>query len=282
MAGFIAFLMIPLIQSFLMVFSRVEINAVKQQYSMTFTGLDNLRRVFLIDPDFTRLLSEEILRMVLIVPAILIFSLFIAVLLNQHFPGRGLVRAIFFLPVIFSSGIIVQLELNSTLLNSMAGIYQEANTAKYSVSFFIQDIFSGIGNNNAFASFSDYIFDIVDQIQLIVMSSGIQIIIFLSALQSIPPSMFEAAEMEGSTKWESFWKISFPMVSPLIVVNIVYSVVDYFLRTDNELMMRIRRILMQNMEYGYYSAMAWVYFLAVILILGIVNLLISRRVYYYD
>jgi ABC-type sugar transport system permease subunit len=114
------------------------------------------------------------------------------------------------------------------------------------------------------------------------MASGIQIIIFLSGLQTITPSMFEAAKIEGATSWECFWKITFPMISSLILVNIVYSVVDYFIRTDNAVMEKIRVTLLQRLEYGFSTAMAWVYFLAVILILGLVSALISKKVYYYD
>jgi len=127
-----------------------------------------------------------------------------------------------------------------------------------------------------------YIFRIINQIYDIAMASGIQIIIFLSALQTIPLSMFEAAKIEGATSWECFWKITFPMVSPLILVNVVYSVVDYFIRTDNRVMEKIRVTLMQRMEYGFSTAMAWVYFLAVIVIIGIAMSLISKKVYYYE
>ena len=114
------------------------------------------------------------------------------------------------------------------------------------------------------------------------MASGIQIIIFLSALQTIPNSMFEAARIEGATSWECFWKITFPMVSSLILVNIVYSVVDYFLRTDNRVMDKINVSLIRLMQFGFATAMAWVYFFAVILIIGLAMALISKKVYYYE
>jgi ABC-type sugar transport system permease subunit len=127
-----------------------------------------------------------------------------------------------------------------------------------------------------------YIFRIVNQIYDIAMASGIQIIIFLSALQTISPSMYEAARIEGSSSWECFWKITFPMVSPLILVNVVYSVVDYFIRTDNRVMEKIYRALIRSLEFGFSTAMAWVYFLAVITIIGIAVSLISRKVYYYE
>jgi len=150
---------------------------------------------------------------------------------------------------------------------------------KSSITKVLEDI---LVTEGAASDFMAYIFRIINQIYDIAMASGIQIIIFLSALQTIPPSMFEAAKIEGATSWECFWKITFPMVSPLILVNVVYSVVDYFIRTDNRVMEKIRVTLMQRMEYGFSTAMAWVYFLAVIVIIGIAMSLISKRVYYYE
>jgi ABC-type sugar transport system permease subunit len=233
----------------------------------------------MIDPEFNRLLVEEVGRMVLIVPAVIIFSLFVAILLNQEFKARGFVRAVFFLPVILSSGVMIGLETNNSLLNSMADIIKEGNLMKSSITGVLEDI---LVTEGVASDFMEYIFAIVNQIYDIAMAAGIQIIIFLSALQTIPPSMFEAARIEGATSWECFWKITFPMVSSLILVNVVYSVVDYFIRTDNRVMEKIRVTMMQRMEYGFSTAMAWIYFLAVIVIIGIAMSLISRKVYYYE
>jgi len=277
--GLLAFMFLPILESLRMVFSDVNIDLVKNGFSMDFSGMDNLKRVLMIDPEFNRLLVEEIGRMLLIVPAVIIFSLFAALILNQEFKARGIVRAIFFLPVILSSGIMIGLETNNTLLNSMAEIIKEGNLMKSSVTGVLEDI---LVTDGAASDFMAYIFQTINQIYDIAMASGIQIIIFLSALQTIPPSMFEAAKIEGATGWECFWKITFPMISPLILVNVVYSVVDYFIRTDNRVMEKIRVTMMQRMEYGFSTAMAWVYFFAVILIIGIAMTVISKRVYYYE
>jgi ABC-type sugar transport system permease subunit len=277
--GFLAFMFFPILESLRMVFSEVTIDTVKHGFSMNFTGFFNLNRVFFVDPEFNRLLTEEVGRMLLIVPAIIIFSLFIALILNQEFMSRGFMRAIFFLPVILSSGVMIGLETNNSLLNNMAEIIQRGNSMKSSITGVLEDI---LVTEGAGSDFMGYVFDIVNQVYDIAMASGIQIIIFLSALQTIPPSMFEAARMEGATGWECFWKITFPMVSSLILVNVVYSVVDYFIRTDNRVMEKINRTFMQRMEYGFSTAMAWVYFLAVIVIIGIAGILISRKVYYYE
>jgi ABC-type sugar transport system permease subunit len=277
--GILAFMFLPILESLRMVFSDVTIDLVKHGFTMKFSRLENIKRVLMIDAQFNRMLVEEVGRMLLIVPAVIIFSLFVALILNQEFKGRGVVRAIFFLPVILSSGIMIGLETNNSLLNSMAEIIKEGNMMKSSITGVLEDI---LVTEGAASDFMEYIFNIVNQIYDIAMASGIQIIIFLSALQTIPPSMFEAAKIEGSTSWECFWKITFPMVSPLILVNVVYSVVDYFIRTDNRVMEKIRVTMMQLMEYGFSTAMAWIYFLAVIAIIGIAMALISRKVYYYE
>jgi len=277
--GFLAFMFFPLLESLRMVFSKVKIDVIKNGFNMEFSGLENLTRVFLIDPEFNRLLTEEIWRMLLIVPAIIIFSLFIALILNQEFRARGFVRAVFFLPVILSSGIMIGLETNNSLLNNMAEIIQEGNLLKASITSVLEEILVVEG---AASDFMAYIFIIVNQIYDIAMASGIQIIIFLSALQTIPVSMFEAAEIEGATSWECFWKITFPMVSPLILVNVVYSVVDYFIRTDNNVMAKISTAMISYLDFSFSTTMAWVYFGAVMLILGIAIGLISRKVYYYE
>jgi ABC-type sugar transport system permease subunit len=277
--GFLAFMFFPIFESLRMVFSEVNMDVENHRFSMEFVGLENLYRVLRVDPDFQRLLTEEIGRMLLIVPAVIIFSRFVALILNQEFRARGAVRAIFFLPVILSSGVMIGLETNNTLLSSMAEVIKEGNLMKSSVTRVLEDI---LVTEGAASDFMGYIFRIINQVYDIAMASGIQIIIFLSALQTIPPSVFEAAKIEGATGWECFWKITFPMVSSLIMVNIVYSVVDYFMRTDNRVMEKINVTLMRQMEFGFSTAMAWIYFLAVIIIIGIAISLISRKVYYYE
>jgi len=277
--GFISFMLLPLFESFRMAFSKVTIDVINFGFRLEFTGLENIRRALMVDAEFNRYLVEELVRMLLIVPAVIIFSLFIALILNQEFKARGFVRAIFFLPVILSSGVLVGLETNNSLLASLAETIRQSNQMKTSVTTVLQEILVAEG---AAARYMRYIFQVINQIYNIAMASGIQIIIFLSALQTIPPSMFEAAKIEGATSWECFWKITFPMVSSLILVNVVYSVIDFFIRTDNRVMRKISIVLINNLDFGFSSAMAWFYFLIVILVIGIAFSIISKRVYYYE
>ena len=246
--GFIAFLGYPLIESIQMSLSEVTVG--NGGFSMRFIGINNFKKAFTVDPEFNRFLTESISSMLYKVPATLVFSFFVALLLNQEFKGRGFVRAIFFLPVILSSGVIVGLEYNNTLLQGMEDVVKESGSNS-SITATLQTILDTGGMGSKFFG---YVFDILDSVYDIAIAAGIQIIIFLSGLQTISTSMYEAAKIEGCTAWESFWKITFPMVSSLILVNIVYSIIDFLIRTDNEVMEKINKTMSMQMDYGFSSA----------------------------
>jgi ABC-type sugar transport system permease subunit len=259
-----------------MSFSKVELGV--GGFTITFRGLLNYNNAFRLDPAFNRLLTDELTQMSYTTIAIMVFSFFTALILNQKFRGRAFVRAIFFLPVILSSGVILGLEFNNTLLANLKDLIAEEGT-EGSITIVLQDILrtSGVGSD-----LFDLLFTVVDGIYDIAISSGIQIVIFLSGLQTIPSSMYEAASIEGSTSWESLWKITFPMISPLFVVNWVYTIIDFSTRTDNELMDRIMDTIYLEQDYGFASAMLWIYLVIVIAAIGITTKLISKGVYYYE
>lgn len=274
--GFLVFMVQPFLQSLYMSFCNVNLGA--GQFELVFNKIENYRKAFLVDPEFNRLLVEEISRMVINSLAIMVFSFFVALILNQKFKGRALVRAIFFLPVILSSGVVIGLETDNALMSSMADIIEQS-TSDASITAVLENILvtSGVG-----ASAFEQVFEIIDNIYDVAIASGIQIIIFLSGLQTISESMYEAADIEGCTKWESLWKITFPMISSMFLVNWIYTIIDFCMRSDNEVIEKISTVMTQQMEYGFASAMSWVYFLIVIVFVGISSLIISRGVYYYD
>ena len=274
--GFLAFMVKPLFQSLYMSFCTVEVSP--NGIHNVFKGLANYIQAFTIDTEFNRLLVEEISRMCINSLAIMVFSFFVALILNQKFKGRALVRAIFFLPVILSSGVILGVESNNALLASVQNMVEET-TSTTSVTDAIKSILltSGIG-----ASAFEKVFDIVDGIYDVAIASGIQIIIFLSGLQTISTNMYEAAAIEGCTAWESLWKITFPMISSLFLVNWIYTLVDFCMRSDNQVMEKISDQMIQYINYGFASAMSWIYFLIVIVIIGVSSFIISKGVYYYD
>lgn len=275
--GFVLFMINPLIESFKMSFCSVKVGTGQGGFLMEFAGIANYKKAFMIDPEFNRLLTTELTGMLVDVPAVLMFSFFVALLLNQKFKGRGLVRAIFFLPVILSSGVIVGLEYNNTLLQGMEEVIKQSTTS--SITSVLEDIFLSGGMGDRFLK---TVFDVMNHVYDIAIASGIQIVIFISGLQTVSSSMYEAAKIEGCTSWECFWKITLPMVSPLILVNLVYTIIDFFIKTDNEVMEKISDTMIVKMDYGFSSAMAWIYFGAVLLIIAVFAGIISRWVYYYE
>lgn len=276
LAGFLIFMAKPFFQSLYMSFCDVQLGA--GVFNPVWMGIGNYKQAFLVDPEFNRLLVEEISRMCVYSLAIMVFSFFVALILNQKFKGRALVRAVFFLPVILSSGVILGLETNNALMANLADTI-ESTTQNISVTVALENILrtAGVGTR-AF----EKVFEVIDNIYDVAIASGIQIIIYLSGLQTISDSMYEAADIEGCTKWESLWKITFPMISSLFLVNWIYTVIDFCMRSDNEVMKKFQKVMIEQTKYGFSSAMAWIYFVIVIAIVGITSLIISRRVYYYD
>ena len=276
LAGFLIFMAKPFFQSLYMSFCDVQLGA--GVFNPVWMGIGNYKQAFLVDPEFNRLLVEEISRMCVYSLAIMVFSFFVALILNQKFKGRALVRSVFFLPVILSSGVILGLETNNALMANLAATI-ESTTQNISVTVALENILrtAGVGTR-AF----EKVFEVIDNIYDVAIASGIQIIIYLSGLQTISDSMYEAADIEGCTKWESLWKITFPMISSLFLVNWIYTVIDFCMRSDNEVMKKFQKVMIEQTKYGFSSAMAWIYFVIVIAIVGITSLIISRRVYYYD
>lgn len=273
--GFVLFMIKPMIQSLMMSFNNVKI-IPGQGFQLTWMGLDNYHNAIAVDPYFNQYMVDEISRMAINTIATLVLSFVIAVILNQDFKGRTLARAIFFLPVILSSGVLPGIEKQNEFYNMMAGVAESVEGASgINISAQLQNMLSASG---AASGFFDVIFQMIDAIYDIVMASGIQIIVFLTGLQSISPSLYEAADVEGCTAWESFWKITFPMVSPLLLVNCIYTIVDFFMKNDNRVMERIATVMYKDFRFGIASAMSWIYFGVALAFILISSFIISRAV----
>lgn len=280
LVGFL-FIFLPLIVESLR-YSVSDMEVTMEGYVLTPAGNDGLEhyiKAFAIDPDFNLQLLSSIGGMLVQVPLVLIFSFFAANLLNQKFRGRTIARSIMFLPVIISSGVVIALE-NSDLLVSTLNTTTELTGSDFASALnmtqFLYDYTS------LPISVISFLSSAVTGLYDIIMASGIQILIFLAGLQSISPSLYEASSIEGATQWENFWKITFPMISPLILVNSVYTVVDLFTNDNNEMMEEIKRTIFKEIDYGYGSAMAWIYFVCIAIIIAVVGAVISKHVFYYD
>ena len=212
-----------------------------------FVGWQNYSdALFGADYDFVQTLLTGLKDMAFDIPAILIFSLFVAVILNQKMVGRAAFRAIFFLPVVVSTGLMESIMVSSysTAGTSMDVGMAESSTEKVASSLALEkllmSVFEGLGFGEGLVT---YIVSAVASISTIINRSGVQILIFLASLQSISPAIYESCQIDGATSWETFWKITFPMVSPMILVNGVYTIIDNFTTDSNVVMKEISNAL---------------------------------------
>lgn len=272
--GTLVFFVIPLIKSLIYSLSDVQIG--KNQLITSFSGVKNYSDALFSDRKFSSLLSDTLIETLWKTPLILIFSLFIAVLLNHKFKGRSLARAIFFLPVIIATGPAYSIISGDMASSGNNGAEQFSTLFSNDL---IGDLMHFFGIYELTGNFGNYVTTVADNIFSIIWSSGIQIVIFLAALQNIPTSAREAAEIEGATGWEYFWKITLPYVSPFILANFIFTVTDAFANPTNDVMKRISEI-QSDINFGLAAAMAWIYFLIVLIIIGIVCFLCRNLIYY--
>lgn len=204
---------------------------------------------------------------------ITIFSLLVAVMLNGNFKGRGIVRAIFFLPVVLNSEAVnLALEASSNITDLVG----KSGTDALRSLFDMQVFFTGLGIPPKLVSFLS---GVTSTIYDTISYSGIQILIFLAAIQSVPSHLYEAAKIEGATAYESFWKITLPMVTPMMIPIVVFTIVDSFLRSDiNDII----NLQYTNSDYGMHAAMSWSYVVVSVALLAIIVGALSRWVFYYD
>ncbi len=252
-------------------------------YFLEFVGFDNYKYAISNDPDFVTTLVGSVKELVFNVPAIVIFALFMAVLLNQKMRGRAIFRAIFFIPVIVSTGIIESIDVQNTLADAMqqVGGNEEGSIGGTSGTQIISsmDIQSLLGGMRIGGGIVTYVVSLVNNVYGIINKSGVQMLIFLSGLQSISPAIYESCYIDGASAWETFWKITFPMISPMILVNAVYTVIDSFTTKTNAVMNYISSVYKSgNDEVS--TAMSWMYFLIVVVLLAIVSGVLSAYVFY--
>jgi len=253
-------------------------------YKLIFVGLENYHNALFAVPNFVTTLLSGVKHLILDVPSIVIFSLFVALILNQKIAGRAAFRAIFFIPVILTTGLISEIDAGNILASiqgSTAGIDDgsgQTSTAAEIVS--VMDFEALFSNMMIGTEIVEYVVGLVNNIFNIVNRCGVQMLIFLSGLQSISPAIYESCSIDGASGWETFWKITLPMMSPMILVNSIYTIIDSFTSSDNHVMAYIASVMEQSGGDVLASAMYWIYFLIVIIIVAAVAGLLSAFVFY--
>ena len=275
--GSVFFIIYPIILSIAFSFSRVSNDSVG--YTLNYTGLANYKYMLFSDAEYNKTVTSTIKEMLLNVPVVAIFSFFIASLLNQEFKGRGFARSVLFLPLIVSSSAVMRLLAQEDIASSMAQSGAEVGNA----ADFSSSLTEYLSNLNIGPDIVDLLSSTVNNISQVLAMSAIPIIIFLAALQSISPSIYEASYVEGATKWEVFWKISLPMISPMILVVIIYTMIDSFSNTSNAVIKIVHNLSFTgNIDLGKGCAAAWIYLTITLTVMGIVYFIVNRFVFYQD
>ena len=272
--GALVFFMVPLVQSFL--YSFQDIRPDTGGMVGGWVGLEKYNYALNVDPNYRQYLVSVLQATLWKTPLILVFSLFVAVILNQKFKGRTFARAVFFLPVIIATGPVFN------IINGNMASTGNSDASQFSTMFstdLLGELMEFLGIYGISDSVQSNIETISDNIFGIVWNAGIQILMFLSALQNIPVSAKEAAQIEGATAWEYFWKITLPNVSPMILTCFIFTIIDSFTDPNNVVMGRISDLQM-DWKYGEASAMAWIYFSIVLVAIGIVTLILNKFIYY--
>ena len=267
-------------------FSFSEITVVEGVQQFNYVGFRYYKSAFSTGSEFPEKLLASLQELLLQVPSIIIFSLFIAVVLNQKMLGRAVFRAIFFIPVIISTGLMESINAQDKMSSSnMSGVDTGAGAVDGGDAG--QQVLSALDIEALFKNMAiggqlvDIVVSLVNNIYSIINYSGVQMLIFLAALQSISPSIYEACRIDGATGWETFWKVTFPMISPMILVNTIYTIIDSFTRSKNTMMSYIGSIETSGSTGQFMaSAMSWMYFLIVLLILGIVAGISASFIFY--
>ena len=229
-----------IINSLRAVFFSIEVLPTGIEYY--FAGFEHIKWAFAGDLYFVEALVTGFKDLLIQVPAIIIFSLFMAIILNQKMRGRAAFRAIFFLPVILSIGIIDTIDTSAAIsMDAITGGVDDGASALGESTNFISmmDLNVLLQNVKIGGSFLKVASDLVSSIFDVVSRSGVQMLIFLSGLQSISPAIYESCQIDGASAWETFWKVTLPMISPMILVNSIYTLIDAFTASNNKVISHI-------------------------------------------
>ncbi len=259
--GFCVFMAFPIGWSLYLTFQKVKLTGAGS-FVYQYVGLQNFKDALLKDNEYPIEIIAYFQQMILMIPIILLFSLLVSLMLNQNFKGRFIYRAIFFLPVIFSTGQVL-----TELFQQGAG----------SVPFLSQYGIEAYAKDNFSPQIAGTVLKLLSSMILILWSSGVQILIFIAGFQTIPKTIYEAVRIDGASPWASFWKITLPGMKPFIGLNLLYTMVDLFTFPFNPVMEQIKRNMFNvSTGYGYASALAWFYFLLIIVLVALILWFMNR------
>lgn len=271
---------IPVLRSLQFAFSNVQVTETGMK--PTLIGLSNFYTALMVNTTFREKAVQSLLTMLLNLPLITVFSFFAASILNQKFKGRFLVRTLFFLPLVLAAPALMNFDAGDALQSMMGASNNfkssQSLTGIESINLAQWLISSGVLPQRI----AQYLASAADRIYDIIILSGVQILIFLAALQSIPPAMYEVAAMEGASAWESYWRITFPMTCPMMLTCMIFTIIDSFTGANNTTLDMIEETAFNQFNFGLSAAMSWIYTLLILLLLGLVVLMMGKVVKKYE
>lgn len=265
--GMIVFFIFPIFQS--MFFSFTRLNITESGITTEFVGIENFHEILYVNPDYINNLILGLTEIFTQLPFIIVVSLILALLLNNNFPGRLFFRSFYFLPVIISSGLALNLFLSASGNNASEVALSD------SVTFGMIDFTEILSGLNLPVSIETYLSTVLEDLFMLVWKSGIQIVLFISGLQSIPDSLYEVSKVEGATKWEEFWFITLPMLLRTMLLVIIFTIVEIITSANNPVIEQGYNQF-SVVEYGLGSSMLWFYFVIVGAAIAVILLLYNK------
>lgn len=270
--GLIAFFIIPFFEALYQMFYEMSIGDEGVIYN--YVGTKYFKDVLFDNSSHIRMLLGSIGSTLRDAVLIVIFSLIVGVLLNKPFPGRGFCRALMALPIIVSSGVLMEVFKGDLFLSSVES-GAEASVFQGAV---IEGALLKMGMpENLINTISGSVAAILD----LIWQSGIQILLFVGGMQAIPGTYYEVCSVEGASSWQSFWRVTFPMLTPFLILNFVYATIDSFTLPTNKVIVTINDYF-HNVLYSQATVLSMAYFVLVLAVVGIVGLIISRKVFYIE
>ncbi len=272
--GFLMFFAVPLGQTVFYSFQKIDVPP-EGGMSFTFLGLENYINLFSTElakdnsTQILRVLLDENTDMLINMPLITLLSLFLALLANRQFKGRAIVRMIFFLPIILGLDVVTEMLTISTGTEMVqsSGLFAEGLVARLLIRY------TAIP-----PTYLNPIIDFVENIFSVIARSGVQTLVFLAALQSISPSMYEVAKIEGATAYETFWKVTIPSIMHIVMFVVIYTIIDLFLNSQIAQEVYYFGFEAHGGKIGVASALSVVYIFNVLLILGLALLVFRKAV----
>ena len=278
--GLLMFWIYPIGASFMMTLHKIT--PKQADFIWEFMGIYNYDRILLRESTFLDAFLPYIAKTIIITPIIVLFAIIVALLLNEKFYGRGFFRAVFFLPVLFTTGgVIITLMTNDGGGGTMtgAGTSMTASASTATVSFLTSPALNELVRSNLPPRIANALTEVLDSFILILWYAGIQITLLIAGIQSIPPAIYEAASIDGANGWERLWKITLPGILPFILISMIYTLVDQCTVADNPLLLMMTDAINVNSEFqgmGYAATVGWIFQAVIMALIGLIFLLFRK------